>query len=223
MSLLERAHRHLHDALVVISSRTRLVLGRRDAEEQNGADAGRSDLGCLGYQLGDREALDMREWLDTVDVEPELKTLFFLMGYTHYCIHAAEVALKKMLGTSFAVEDLEEESKANHWLPFGVLVQKLRQRVEVDEDLEDSSIRAFLRNRNILVHHLTEEIALGVPRGLIDAAEFCNAISIQARRITVFFEAAMLAEKPTTKFEGNDPEEVEAVTPFIHLVFRRRE
>lgn len=144
------------------------------------------------------------------------------MGYTHYCIHAAEAALKRLLGSSFVVEDLEEEAKANHRLPFGVLLQKLRQRVEVDEDLEDL-IRAFLRNRNVLVHHLTEEVALGVPQGLIDAADFCDAISIQARRITVFFEAAMHAETAKAKFEGSDSEEVEAVAPFIHLVFRRRE
>jgi hypothetical protein len=171
--------------------------------------------------MADLDLSYMRGWLDTVEVEPELKTLFFLMGYAHYCIHAAEVALKRLLGTSFAVEDLKDETKANHRLPFGVLFRKLRQRVEVDEDLE-RLIRAFLRNRNVLVHHLTEEIALGVPRGLIDAADFCNAISLQARRITVFFEAAMRAEKPT-KFEGNDPEEVEAVKRFIHLVFRPRE
>lgn len=162
----------------------------------------------------------MRGWLDTVDVEPELKTLFFLMGYAHYCIHAAEVSLKNLLGTSFAAEDFEAEVRANHRQPFGTLFNKLRQRVEIDEELEQL-IRAFLRNRNVLVHHLTDKIALGEPRGLLDAADFCNDISVQARRITTFFEAVGHADNPGTKFQGNDADEVEALAPFIHLMFRK--
>jgi hypothetical protein len=143
------------------------------------------------------------------------------MGYAHHCLLTAELALKKVLGTSFAVEDLEAETKANHRQPFGVLFEKLRRRVEIDEDLEDL-IRAFLKNRNLFVHHLTEEIPLGVPRGLIGAADFCNAVSIQARRITAYFEAAVFAQHTGTKFEGNDADEVEALAPFIHLIFRKR-
>ena len=58
MRLLQRAHRHLHDALVVVGARAGLVLRRRDAEQDHGADAGGLDLGRLGDELADREALD---------------------------------------------------------------------------------------------------------------------------------------------------------------------
>ena len=58
--LLQRPHRHLHDALVVVGAGADLVLGGGDAEEQDRADPGGGELRRLGYQLGDREALDAR-------------------------------------------------------------------------------------------------------------------------------------------------------------------
>ena len=57
VGLLQRPDRHLDDALVVVGLRADLVLARRDAEEQHGADTGGGDLGHLGDRLGDREAL----------------------------------------------------------------------------------------------------------------------------------------------------------------------
>src|SRR4051812_38739629 len=81
VGLLEGANGHLDDALVVVGARARFVLGGGDAEEQDGGDARGGDLGCLGHQLGDREALDSghrvdlfaqvfsghdEEWLDQV-------------------------------------------------------------------------------------------------------------------------------------------------------------
>ncbi len=64
VGLLEGADRHLHDALVVVGARAGLVLGGGDAEEEDGADAGGGDLGRLGDQLGDREALDAGHRVD---------------------------------------------------------------------------------------------------------------------------------------------------------------
>ncbi len=64
VGLLERPHRHLHDALVVVGAGAGLVLGGGDAEEEDGADAGGGDLGGLGDQLGDREALDAGHRVD---------------------------------------------------------------------------------------------------------------------------------------------------------------
>ena len=64
VGLLQRPHRHLHDALVVVGAGAGLVLGGGDAEEQDRADPGGGDLGRLGDQLGDREALDARHRLD---------------------------------------------------------------------------------------------------------------------------------------------------------------
>jgi hypothetical protein len=58
MGLLQRPQRHLHDPLVVVGPRAGLVLVGGDAEEQDRADARGGDLGRLGDQLGDREALD---------------------------------------------------------------------------------------------------------------------------------------------------------------------
>ena len=64
--LLQRAHRHLHDALVVVGAGARLVLFGGDPEEDHRADAGGLDLGRLGDQLADREALDARHRLDVL-------------------------------------------------------------------------------------------------------------------------------------------------------------
>ena len=58
VGLLERPDRHLHDALRIVGAGAGLVLGGRDAEQDHGADPGRLELGRLGDQLGDREALD---------------------------------------------------------------------------------------------------------------------------------------------------------------------
>src|SRR3954452_20305479 len=58
--------RHLHDAPVVVGPRAGLVLGRGNAEEQDCSDAGGRNLGGLGYQLGDREALDAGHRLDVL-------------------------------------------------------------------------------------------------------------------------------------------------------------
>ncbi len=51
MGLLEGTDRHLHDALVVIGAAAALVLDRGDAEQQDRADSGGDDLGCLSDQL----------------------------------------------------------------------------------------------------------------------------------------------------------------------------
>ena len=64
VGLLQRAHRHLHDALVVVGAGAGLVLGGGDAEEQERADPGGGDLAGLLDQAGDREALDARHRLD---------------------------------------------------------------------------------------------------------------------------------------------------------------
>ena len=164
----------------------------------------------------------MKTFLDQVDVEPEVKTVFFMMGYCHFCILKAELALKQALGTIFAVKDLEAEEKANEKAPFGHLLRKLRSRVDVDEDLEEL-INVFLKNRNLFVHHLTETIPFGTSDGLVDVANFCQILSIQARRIGSHFNAAIAAETPQQSFDGLDSEEVEELLPIVDLLFRRKE
>ncbi len=64
VGLLQRPDRHLHDALVVVGAGAGLVLAGRDAEEEDRADSGGGDVGGLGDQLGDREALDAGHRLD---------------------------------------------------------------------------------------------------------------------------------------------------------------
>ena len=66
VGLLQRPDGHLDDALVVVGARARLVLVGGDAEEQDRADAGGGDLGRLGDQLGDREALDAGHRVDVL-------------------------------------------------------------------------------------------------------------------------------------------------------------
>ncbi len=56
--LLERPDRHLDDALVVVGARADLVLAGGNPEQHHGRHASAAQLGGLGDQLGDREALD---------------------------------------------------------------------------------------------------------------------------------------------------------------------
>ena len=64
VGLLQRAHRHLDHALVVVGAGAELVLGGGDAEEDHRADADRDQLGRLGDGLGDRQPLDAGHRLD---------------------------------------------------------------------------------------------------------------------------------------------------------------
>ena len=66
VGVLERANRHLHDALVVVGAAADLVLGGGDAEEQDRVDPGGGDLAGLLDQVGDREALDARHRVDAL-------------------------------------------------------------------------------------------------------------------------------------------------------------
>ena len=164
----------------------------------------------------------MQTFLDEVDVSPEVKTVFFMMGYCHFCILQAERALKNVLGSSFASQDFEAEEKANEKVPIGPLLRKLRNRVDVDEDFE-KLLNEFLRHRNLFVHRLTETIPFGTPEGLRGVANFCQALSIQARTVGTYFNAAIVAKHPGSRFQGLDSENVEKLIPIIDQLLRRKD
>ena len=57
----------------------------------------------------------------------------------------------------------------------------------------------------------------------MDVANFCQTLSIQARRIGSHFNAAIAAERPEQSFDGLDSEEVEELLPIVDLLFRRKQ
>ena len=59
VGLLQRPHRHLHDALVVVGAAAGLVLGRRDAEEEQRADAERSAISVASATSSEIEKRSM--------------------------------------------------------------------------------------------------------------------------------------------------------------------
>lgn len=163
----------------------------------------------------------MQTFLEEVDVPVEVKTVFFMIGYCHFCVLQTERSLKRALGTAFAVQDLQAEETSNQKRPFGNLLAKLKARVELDDDLE-LLINQFLKNRNIFTHHLTETIPFGTPEGLTDVANFCQELSIQARRVGSHFNAAIRSNNTQWMPHELDPEEVDVLSPLVNLLFRPR-
>jgi hypothetical protein len=98
---------------------------------------------------------------------------------------------------------------------------KLRSRVDIADDLE-ALISEFLKNRNIFVHRLTETIPFGTPEGLTDVANFCQILSIQARRVGSHFNAALRSKGAQQRSHELDPEEVDELLPIVNLFFRRK-
>ena len=58
VSLLDRAGRQLHDAVIVVRARALGVFGRGDPEQQHGGDAELGSAARLNHGRGDREPVD---------------------------------------------------------------------------------------------------------------------------------------------------------------------
>ncbi len=75
-------------------------------------------------------------FLDELDVPVEIKTTFFMMGYCLLNIQSVEFSLRSALNAPFALEELDSDVKANRKKTLGALLEKLRRRAYIDEDLE---------------------------------------------------------------------------------------
>jgi hypothetical protein len=163
----------------------------------------------------------MASFLDELDVSADVKTAFFMMGYCLLSVQAVEFLLKSALNVPFALEDLDSEDKANRKKTLGTLLKKLRERVDIDEDLE-ALFLTFIDSRNFFTHHLTKEFDTNTKEGLIEIANFCQILAIQAREITKFLNAAILDARPEIGFDGADAEEVLDLVPIIGLYLQRK-
>jgi hypothetical protein len=163
----------------------------------------------------------MTSFLDELDVSGEVKTTFFMMGYCLLNVQAVEVLLKSALNVPFALQDLDSEDRANRKKTLGALLKKLRERVDIDEDLEALFV-TFVESRNLFTHHLTKEFDPSTREGLIAIANFCQILAIQAREVAKFLNAAILAETPGMTFDGVDAEDVLNLVPIISAYLQRK-
>jgi hypothetical protein len=163
----------------------------------------------------------MASFLDELDASPEVKATFFMMGHCLFCVQAVEFSLKSALSVPFALQDLDSEDRANRKKTLGTLLKKLRERVNINEDLE-ALLVIFVESRNLFTHHLTKEFDPGTRQGLIEIANFCQVLAIQAREVAKFLNAAVLAERPEIEFGGADAEEVVNLVPIISAYLNRK-
>lgn len=163
----------------------------------------------------------MASFLDELDVSTDIKTAFFMMGYCLLNVQAVELLLKSALNVPFALQDLDSEDRANRKKTLGALLKKLRERVDIDEDLEALFV-TFVESRNLFTHQLTKEFDPSTRQGLIEIANFCQILTIQAREIAKFLNAAILDAKPEMTFDGSDVEEVLNLVPIIGLYLQRK-
>jgi hypothetical protein len=160
-------------------------------------------------------------FLDELDTPPEIKAAFFMIGYCLFCVQAVEFSLKSALNVPFALQDLDSEDRANRKRTLGILLKKLRERVDIDEDLE-ALLVTFVESRNLFTHHLTKEFDPSTRQGLIEIADFCQVLGIQAREVAKFLNAAIQAETPEIEFDGADAEEVLNLVPIISAYLHRK-
>lgn len=163
----------------------------------------------------------MASFLDELDVSADIKAAFFMMGYCLFTVQATEVLLKSALRGPFALQDLDSEDETSRRKTLGQLLGKLRERVEIDEDLEDLLV-TFLESRNLFTHRLTLEFDPNTKPGLVAIANFCQILAIQASEVAKFLNAAIIAEKPGATFDGADAEEVLNLVPIISAYLQRK-
>ena len=163
----------------------------------------------------------MASFLDELDLSADIKAAFFMMGYCLLTVQAAEVLLKSALSGPFALQDLDSEDETSRRKTLGQLLRKLRERVEIDEDLEALFV-TFLESRNLFTHRLTVEFDPNTRPGLIAMANFCQVLAIQACEVAKFLNAAILDAKPEMTFDGADAEEVLNLVPIIGLYLQRK-
>lgn len=163
----------------------------------------------------------IESFLDELQMPGANKTTFFMMGYCLFHLQALEASLKAALKMPFALANLESEDRENRQKTLGVLLRKLRERVAIDDDLQDLLV-AVLESRNFFVHHLTHDRDVTKESDLVEISNACQVLSIQAREVTKFLNAAILKANPDLSFVGVDAEEATELVPIIDGFLRRR-
>lgn len=161
----------------------------------------------------------MTQLLDNREVEPEVKTAFFMMGYCLFKLQELETSLRAVLSVPFAPSDLDSEDAEHRSKTFGQLLSTLRARVEVDADLANL-LKVVLGDRNFFVHHLTSHMNPQTLAGLTEIATFCQTLVIQAREAAKYLNAALLSASPGATFDGADAREVRDISDFVHTLMR---
>jgi hypothetical protein len=160
---------------------------------------------------------DLISFFDALEVPGAVKTAFFAMGYCLYHVQAVELVLKSCLTTSFALQDLESEDRALRKKTLGSLLNQLRQRVDIDEDLEDL-FTVFVEERNQFVHQLLRQFQFEKLEGLADMANFCQILAIRAQELSRFLNAALSAAHPEIEVD----DDVRELVPIIDFYLRRK-
>jgi len=96
-------------------------------------------------------------------MEDESLELAATVGRALICIQMVELLLGSLLRTAFraaetvpTVQELEREQETVRRATLGCLIKRLRQKVELDPELE-TYLNKFVEDRNRFVHHLVEE------------------------------------------------------------------
>ncbi len=159
---------------------------------------------------------DLNSFLDGLEIPGSIKTAFFVMGYCLYHVQAVELTLKSCLTTSFALQDLESEDRELRKKSLGILLNQLRKRVDIDEDLEDL-FAVFVEERNLFVHHLLRQFQMDKLEGLT-AMDFCQILTIRAQELSRFLNAALSAAHPEIEVD----DDVKELVPIIDFYLRRK-